>query len=254
LNLAIAVALLGWFSVETGFVGAMVADGLNNVFGVVVDRWPGIVAASVLVCTICVFGIALVSRAPMLFLPFLSLLLLVVLLLTLRTPVLPPTAISTTKPIGTGISAIVGAYIVGCLIMPDYTRFVRTSRAAVGATMLALGPVYGVMLGTYALAGLATHSTNPSTILLSSGLPTIVGLLLPIGLMQNGIMCLYSSSLATATLARSLSLKITTIALAVVGTALALAGADNLFCELPGGAGHRISTGGGVADLCRTVR
>lgn len=229
LNLAVAVALLGWFSVEMGFVGGMVADGIKNVFGAAIGREPGIIAASILICAICNFGIGLVSRAPLLFLPLLAALLLVVLLLAApalgQALAVPPNV----KSIGTGISAIVGAYIVGCLIMPDYSRFVRTSRAAVGAIIVALGPIYGLVLGTYALASLATHASQPSAILLGLGLPAVVGLLLPIGLMQNGIMCLYSSALATSTLVKSFSFRSIAVALMVVGMGLALAGAESFF-------------------------
>ena len=228
-NLAVALALLGWFSVEMGFVGGMVAAGAKNVFEVSIGSAPGIIGASVIICAICVFGIALVSRAPLIFLPLLSVLLLAVLYLSLRAtgsvaaaPVHPGT-------IGTGVSAIVGSYIIGCLIMPDYTRYVGTSRAAAGATIIALGPVYAIVLGTYSLAGLAAHSADPSTILLKIGLPTVVSLLLPIGLMQNGIMCLYSSSLATSTLFKSAPFRSIVMMLTVIGASIALAGAQTFF-------------------------
>ena len=229
LNLAIAVALLGWFSVEMGFVGGMVSAGVKNVFNVAIGREPGIVVASFLICAICVFGIGLVSRAPMLFLPFLAVLLLAVLVMTLQAPSGPLHEALPFKPIGPGISAIVGAYVIGCLIMPDYTRFIRTSRTAVAATIFALGPVYGLVLGTYALAGLAAHHSQPTSIFLGLGLPAVVGLLLPIGLMQNGIMCLYSSALATSTLVRSGSFGLITIVATIAGLGLALAGADSFF-------------------------
>ena len=229
LNLAVAVALLGWFSVEMGFVGDMVSEGVKNVFDVAIGRGPGIVTASFLICGICVFGIGLVSRAPMLFLPFLGVLLLVVLSMTLRAPNGPLPQAVPFKSIGPGVSAIVGAYVIGCLIMPDYTRFIRTSRAAVGATVFALGPVYGVVLGTYALAGLATHHSQPTSIFLGLGLPAVIGLILPIGLMQNGIMCLYSSVLATSTLVRAGSFSLLAIVSMIAGLGLALAGADSFF-------------------------
>jgi len=229
LNLAIAVALLGWFSVEMGFVGGMVSDGAENVFDVTIGREPGIIVASFLIGAICVYGIRLVSRAPLIFLPFLGLLLLAVLVLTLHAPNATLSVTVQSKPIGPGVSAIVGAYIIGCLIMPDYTRFVRTSRAAVGATAFALGPVYGLVLGAYAIAGLATHHSQPIAIFLGLGIPAIIGLLLPIGLMQNGIMSLYSSALATTTLISSGSLRLITIVSMIAGLSLALAGAESYF-------------------------
>lgn len=229
LNLAIAVALLGWFSVEMGFVGSMIADGLRNVFGITMGREPGIIAVSVIICVICNFGITVVSRAPMLFLPCLIILLLVVLFLVLSAPVPSGAAPLSVHTVGSGISAIVGAYIVGCLTMPDYSRFVGRPRPAMIATVLALGPVYALVLGTYAIAGQVTNASEPSGILLGLGLPAVIALVLPIGLMQNGIMCLYSSALATTTLVRSAQFRTVTIVSAIVGAGLALAGADGYF-------------------------
>ena len=234
LNLAIAVALLGWLAVELGFIGALTADGARVVFGVDIGRGPGIVMASLLICAVSVSGIAWIGRAPILFLPLLALLLLAVIILTIDIPAdyatLPaPEKSIGAKSIGTGISAIVGGYIVGCLIMPDYSRFVRTSRAAVGATFLALGLVYGLVLGAYAAAALATRHGEVSAILLALGLPAFVGLILPVGLLQNGIMCLYSSALAVSTVVRSAPFGIIAAAIILAGAAMALAGADGFF-------------------------
>jgi cytosine permease len=222
--------LLGWFAVEMGFIGAMVAEGVQSAVGTDIGRAPGIVAASLLICAVSVVGISLISRAPLLFLPLLTALLLAVMFLTFQASGGGQAAVQIAdKSLGTGVSAIVGAYIVGCLIMPDYSRFVRTSKAAVGATIIALGPVFGLVLGTYALAGLVTQNGQPSAILAALGLPAIVGLLLPVGLMQNGIMCLYSSSLATSTLLKSVSFRPIAIITMLVGMVMALAGADGFF-------------------------
>jgi cytosine permease len=232
LNVAIAIALLGWFAVEMGFVGAMLADSSRSVLSVEIGRAPGIVGASVLVCAITMAGITLISRAPRVFLPLLGMLLFAVIALTRQHAPPVRTDAALVESMGSGISAIVGAYIVGCLIMPDYSRFVRSPNAAVGATLVALGPIYALALGTYAAAGLAVNQAQPSGILLALGLPGFISLLLPIGLLQNGIMCLYSSALATSTFIRAFSFRAIVAATMLIGMSLALAGADSLFVGL----------------------
>ncbi|NNG58591.1 purine-cytosine permease family protein [Sphingomonas paucimobilis] len=228
LNAAMAVALLGWFAVEMGFIGDMIAAGLKASFGVSIGRVPGTLLAGVVVCLITIRGIAVISRAPLVFLPLLVLLLSCVLFLTVRSLGATPLAM-TPKALGSGVSAIIGSYIAGCLIMPDYSRFVRSGRAAMSATALALGPVYGLVLCTYALAAIATGQTLPTGILDGLGLPAVIGFVLPIGLLQNGVMCLYSSSLATSQLVPSAPVKTVAILLAVIGAGLAFSGASAFF-------------------------
>lgn len=229
INLAIAVALLGWFAVEMGFIGAMIADSTRIVFGETVGRTPGIIVASIFICAVCIAGIGVISRVPLLFLPFLAVLLMSVLFLTAQRGGVDWDASVTDRSLGTGVSAIVGAYIVGCLITPDYSRFIKSSQSAALATVIALGPIYALVLGTYGLSGIVTSSSQPSAILTDLGLPSIIALILPIGLMQNGIMCLYSSSLATATLFKSLPFKVVVVILTSMGVLLALLGADSFF-------------------------
>lgn len=118
---------------------------------------------------------------------------------------------------------------VGCLIIPDFSRLVRTPRAAIGTTIIALGPVYALVLGTYAVVGLVTQSSQSSAILLALGLLAIIGPLLQMGLMQNGIMCLYPSSLAASAFMKSASFKFIAIATMLVGMGMALAGVDSFF-------------------------
>lgn len=230
LNLAIAVALLGWLSVELGFIGQLLKSGAESGFGVSISSLPGIVVAGALILAITIFGIGVISRTPILFLPLLGLLLIWVGFHALRLP-LPEVIRPTEVPIGTGVSAIVGGYIVGCLIMPDYSRFVRSASAAVGATSIALGIVYALVLATYALGGIVVESQDPAKILIALGIPAALTLILPIGLMQNGVMCLYSSSLAIATVFRRLTFSVVAIALMVVGLSLAVAGVENFFVQ-----------------------
>lgn len=231
LNVAMAIALVGWFAVELGFIGDMVSASVAEVFGLHIGREWGILGAAAIAGMIALAGIALVVRAPMVFLPFLTALLVLVLALTLSSPIPGASSPLTPKPLGTGVSAIVGTYIVGCLIMPDYSRFIRTATAAAGATIFALGPVYALVLGTYAAASLATHETAPSGIITGLGLPAAVALILPIGLLQNCIMCLYSSSLTVSTLAKFASWRAITLTTVLIGVGLAASGANALFVD-----------------------
>jgi len=85
------------------------------------------------------------------------------------------------------------------------------------ATMVAPGQIYAFVLGTYALAALATRQTLPTGFLSALGFPAVIGLLFPVGLLQNGIFRLYSTSLASSQLAPRASIRRMTMLLAIVG-------------------------------------
>lgn len=230
LNITVALGLLGWLSVELGFIGQLIKSGAENGFQVPFAVWPGIVAASACILAITLYGISVISKTPLLFLPLLGFLLCWVAFYALQVDQ-PEVVAATGGSLGTGVSAIVGGYIVGCLIMPDYSRFVRLAVPAVVATWVALGLVYTLVLLAYAYGGNVVGSQDPAKILMSLGVAPVLTLILPIGLMQNGVMCLYSSTLAISTILRRISFGWCAVALMAIGLSLALAGVEGFFVQ-----------------------
>lgn len=230
LNIAVALGLLGWLSVELGFIGQLVKSGAENGFGLPFAAWPGILIASGCILAITIYGISVIGKTPVLFLPLLGLLLCWVAFHAVQADHGQVPMISGSS-LGTGVSAIVGGYIVGCLIMPDYSRFVRSVVPAVGATWFALGLVYSLVLLTYAYGGNVVGSQDPAKILIALGVAPALTLILPIGLMQNGLMCLYSSTLAISTILRRVPFGWCAVALMAIGLSLALAGVEGFFVQ-----------------------
>lgn len=230
LNIAVALGLLGWLSVELGFIGQLVKSGAENGFQVAFAAWPGILIASACILAITIYGISVIGKTPVVFLPLLGFLLCWVAYHALHADH-HEFAVATASSLGTGVSAIVGGYIVGCLIMPDYSRFVRSVAPAVGATWFALGLVYSLVLLTYAYGGNVVGSQDPAKILIALGVAPVLTLILPIGLMQNGVMCLYSSTLAISTIFRRVSFAWCAVALMAIGLSLALAGVEGFFVQ-----------------------
>lgn len=230
LNVAVALGLLGWLSVELGFIGQLVKSGAESGFQITFAAWPGILIASACILAITIYGISVIGKTPILFLPLLGFLLCWVAFHAVQVDHKELIA-ATGSSLGTGVSAIVGGYIVGCLIMPDYSRFVRSAAPAVGATWFALGLVYSLVLLTYAYGGNVVGSQDPAKILIALGVAPVLTLILPIGLMQNGVMCLYSSTLAISTILRRVSFGWCAVALMAIGLSLALAGVEGFFVQ-----------------------
>lgn len=229
LNLVLGAALLGWFAVEMGFIGQLLASGLRLALGLHMSLTVGIVGASMVIGAVAIFGISVITRGPLLFVPLLAL--LIGFIAEAAIPQLGAAAApgAMDMSIGTGISAVIGGFGIGILILPDYSRFIGRTGHAVVAVGLALGPVWMIVLGAYAAAGLATRIDEPAAMLLALGLPAIVTLFLPLGLIQNGIMCLYSSALATSTLLKGVHFAVIVTTTALIGMILALAGVQAIF-------------------------
>lgn len=229
LTAALGFALLGWFAVEMGFIGELAVGGIRRALGVELPLAIGIVGATLAIGAIAIFGFSVIARVPLIFVPLLALLLVFVALTALPKLESVDTAAGVAMPLGRGISAIIGSFVIGCIILPDYSRFIRRPRDAMIAAGMALGPVWAVVIGCYAAAGLVARSGDPAEVLIMLGMPVMLTILLPLGLTQNGIMTLYSSALVTSTWVRWVSFTKIVIVTAIVGGLIALAGAQTAF-------------------------
>ncbi len=229
LTAALGIALLGWLAVEMGFIGELAVGGIRRAFGAEPPLASGILGAALIIGAITIFGFSLIARVPLIFVPLLLLLLVFVAVAALPRLETADTIAATAVPIGRGISAIIGSFVIGCIILPDYSRFIARPRDAMIAAGTALGPVWAVVIGCYAAAGLVARSGDPAEVLMLLGMPVVLTILLPLGLMQNGIMTLYSSALVSSTWLKRVRFTHIVIVTAAVGALIALAGVQNAF-------------------------
>ncbi|MBY8826367.1 cytosine permease [Sphingomonas colocasiae] len=229
LTAALGIALLGWLAVEMGFIGELAVGGIRRALGAEPPLAIGILGAAAIIGAIAIFGFSVIARVPLIFVPLLLLLLIFVALKALPRLETVDTVAGTAVPIGRGISAIIGSFVIGCIILPDYSRFIGRSRDAMAAAGMALGPVWAAVIGCYAAAGLVARSGDPAEVLMLLGMPAVLTILLPLGLMQNGIMTLYSSALVTSTWLKRIRFTHIVIVTAGIGALIALAGAQNAF-------------------------
>ncbi len=229
LTAALGIALLGWLAVEMGFIGDLAVGGIRRAFGAEPPLAAGTLGAALIIGAITIFGFSLIARVPLIFVPLLLLLLIFVAVAALPRLETVDTVAGAAVPIGRGISAIIGSFVIGCIILPDYSRFIGRPREAMIAAGTALGPVWAVVIGCYAAAGLVARSGDPAEVLMLLGMPAVLTILLPLGLMQNGIMTLYSSALVTSTWLKRVRFTHIVMVTAAVGALIALAGAQNAF-------------------------
>jgi len=127
---------------------------------------------------------------------------------------------------GGAVSAIIGSYMVGIIIQPDYGRFVRKPLAAALGAACALGVVFPLVLVSSSIASLALGKPNlvAAMIVLGFGAPALVVLFM--GAWIDASACLYSGGLSLANQAKRFSLTQMILAVTVVGIALSLCHAE----------------------------
>jgi len=134
-NIAFAISLLGWFGVNINLFADAVSRLALDVWGVSIPNLALAIFASVCMTLTVTFLFAQSALAAQSFTEILA---------------IERTASITT---GEGISAIVGAIIIGAIILPDITRFLRHWSGAIYTSIIAYFIVQIGVMGAAALAG-----------------------------------------------------------------------------------------------------
>jgi cytosine permease len=141
----------------------------------------------------------------------------------------PPKAVPTTLGFGAAVSAVVGEYVVGIVIQPDYGRFVRRPAGAGIAAGLALGVAFPCIL---TFAAIPTYQSGAADligvmVMVGIGLPALA--LLVLGAWTDASACLYSGSLSLTNQVKRFKLPWVTTCSAVIGCIIAVLHAESVF-------------------------
>ena len=198
LKLVIAVSLVGWFAVEIAILGATLSGVIAQVTGAAVPSEAISIPFAVAIFVVTsagATGLELIGRVVV---PSVVACLALSLWLTdarIGLSIGPGTG---AIGFGAAVSAVVGSYVVGIVIQPDYSRFVRAPLSAGAATASALGLVFPLFLLASALPAVALGQPNliAAMVVLGLGLPAMA--ILTMGVSIDTSACLYSGSLPIA--------------------------------------------------------
>lgn len=229
-KLLIAVSLAGWFGVNVSVLGATAGEALSAMLGRDVAPWMVTLPASTLIAWVAIRGFSGMHQVGRVLVP-LALVLLAASLYLVRARFAAVMAMPGTGAFGVSeaVSAIVGSYIVGALIQPDYGRFVRRPAMAFAGVACALGLVFPLMLLGSAVAPLAVDKPDLVVAMVALGLAVPALAVLMLGAWIDSSACLYSASLSLASLARRPGFRAIVVLIAVIGVILSLLGAERYF-------------------------
>lgn len=224
----IALSLIGWVGVILSVLGATAGAAIHSIYGVMFDSaWLGVIAG-VAVTVIALGGVKGLEHVGMLIAP----LLLGLIAWTFHKGCgssMSPTTVPAALGFGAAVSAVVGEYVVGIVIQPDYGRFVRRPVSGGIAAGLALGVAFPCIL---TLAAIPTFNCGAADLIgvmvrVGIGLPALV--LLVLGAWIDASACLYSGSLSVTNQVKRFKLPWVIACSAGIGCAVAIAHAEKVF-------------------------
>jgi cytosine permease len=227
-NTAIAISLIGWYGVISNVLGQAMQGALMDMFGVSIPTNILIIGASLLMITVTLRGFAGIGKLSLALVPLMVIFLVYAALksdpFNTANNLIVLEGAFTFK---TGVSAVVGSYIAGVIIQPDYSRFAVNTKHAVWSVFLSLAIGFPLIMLLAAIPSMVAGNPDLIAVMSTLGLLIPAFLLLFFGSWSSNVLCLYSSSLSVSTTVPKLSLKTIIVTIGIIGTALALVDAQS---------------------------
>jgi cytosine permease len=230
-NFWLGLSLLGWYAVTAELFGRTLYLAAIELTPLLWPEWVYTILSSILVTVTTIYGFKAIDRLALVAVPFLLLALIGVVVLSLIetsfTELLQIEAWEVTMPMA--ISAVVGAVIVGVVLMPDLTRYAMTTRDCIVASFLGQGG--GIMVAYVAgmIPVLVWGELEPMNYMFAMGFGVIALAVIVFATWTTNVINLYSTALAARASAPLGSYRMVVVICGIVGTIAAIVGiADRL--------------------------
>ncbi len=231
-NALLGLTLLGWFAVTAGFFGETLAIAFEEMFAVSPPTWLLTLISSVLILITTIFGFKAIDRLALFAVPLLILFLLYVSNLSLADSsweTVLNTEGSNPAYFSTAVSTVIGSLIVGVVLMPDLSRYARSVKDCVSASVLGngVGNCFSMLMGV--APAIVTGLLEPMAYMIALGLAGSAFVILVFATWTTNSVNLYSTTLAVAIIKPKIPEWKLTVACGVIGTALAMIGITDYF-------------------------
>lgn len=220
-NLTFAVSLLGWFGVNIDLFSGAVVRLAQDLFDSSIPAWPVELFAGVIMTVTTFFGFRAINLLSTLLVPVLVL--VTALLISGSLDVLPwgelmASGSETEIAFGDGVSSVVGAVIIGVVILPDITRFIRHWRGAVYAAVITYFFIDLVVTGAGGMAAAALEDNDLLNIMITLGIGWAAFAIVIFGSWVLNSLNLYSTMLSVESTAPSLDNRLLVVTTGALGT------------------------------------
>lgn len=227
INFGFGVFLLGWYAVTAELFGRTLFLAASELTTLALPEWSFTVVSSLIVTVTTIYGFKAIDRLALIAVPFLLLSLAGVVVLSLRQVALAelldlPGSGAIDMP--TGISAVIGAAIVGVVLTPDLTRYARTTRDCVVASFVGQGGGMCIAYIVGMIPVLVWGELEPMTYMLLMGFGGLALAVLVFATWTTNVINLYSTALASRASVPLGDYRSVVIVMGVVGTLAAIVG------------------------------
>lgn len=231
-SFVVACSLIGWFGVIST-IFAKAADLLaTEVFSMSLPIELYVVFSGVLIVAVTISGFKGIDKLATTLVPLMVIFLLLAAWLSIDDvgSWVSPRG-SENMTLALAVSAVIGSYIAGVTIQPDYSRFAASRRGALGSAFVALGISFPLVLFCVAIPAVALGEPDLFKVMFALGIGIPAFLLLLLAAWSSNVLCVYSASLSLATIFLGFPLRNIVIAIGIVGTGLALVRVDEYLTQ-----------------------
>ncbi|MEM7218267.1 MAG: cytosine permease [Pseudomonadota bacterium] len=198
-NLAFAVSLLGWFGVNIDLFGGALQRLLGEGLGLHPPLWLIELGAGAAMTATTIYGFRAINLLSTLLVPVMMVTTALLLAAALDLRDLSASFAvqqASTLSLGDAISSVIGGMIVGAVILPDVTRFLRDWRGAVYTALLSYVAVQTLVMTVGGLAADALGNDDFLDVMLVLGMSAAAFVIVIAGSWVLNSLNLYSATLS----------------------------------------------------------
>lgn len=220
-NTAFAISLLGWFGVNIDLFSGAVQRLTVDIYAVSVPAWPIEIFAGLIMTVTTVFGFRAINTLSAFLVPVLIAVTAQLIVGSLTDQSLAQimrTSSANELSFGDGVSAVVGSAIVGAVILPDITRFVRHWSGGIFVVFTSYLVIQFIVISAGGLSATALEDDDLLNIMLTLGIGWAAFAIVIFGSWVLNSLNLYSTMLSVESTAPKLNNTSLIIILGSLGT------------------------------------
>lgn len=220
-NTAFAISLLGWFGVNIDLFSGAVQRLTLDIYAVSVPAWPIEIFAGLIMTVTTVFGFRAINTLSAFLVPVLIAVTAQLIVGSLTDQSLTQimrTSSANELSFGDGVSAVVGSAIVGAVILPDITRFVRHWSGGIFVVLTSYLVIQFIVISAGGLSATALEDDDLLNIMLTLGIGWAAFAIVIFGSWVLNSLNLYSTMLSVESTAPKLNNTSLIIILGSLGT------------------------------------